>query len=278
MTRILFAGNHVFESTKRRNDGDLLPLQKHRQKGLRKRQPFTIDYQRLCSEMMHLSSEDDPLTETKDEFSLLTSALAEVEVEKGGKEDYHDISSLQDMLELEWHSHISLSDKKSKLVSRAIVACDVCGIKTFRDVLWYNNSLAQAASLKMLPFCLIDMAYELSAWEPRKQRPFASRQAWLAAWETLFLAWPLVTERMWPDLRTNLLKRKYVTAPSGANWFEFNYFDGILEYKVPLLCYVDSNDEEDLSAARLEYGSGDRPEVFQVVAGAPSDEESSQHL
>lgn len=210
-----------------------LPLSRITKRQNKNQNLFVNDYESLCAHMNELSH--TPTGEVHaSEIDLLLDALEGLGVEAV---NFDWNLPLEDLLSLEWHTHIPPLTKARPNIRRAIRLCTNSGLTVYRDILWYNDTLPQAASLQKFPNCLVQMAYDLENWDPRKRRPQASLQEWTSAWQALTLAWPEILLTFPPDLRTSMLTPKHSAPPATANWFEFNFFDGYYDEMAPLLCY-----------------------------------------
>ncbi|CCG83152.1 protein of unknown function [Taphrina deformans PYCC 5710] len=233
---------------------------------------FVNDYEDIClgmSELKHESICENPLSD----FHVLLDAFIELNVEE--REEY--TRPIEALLDLEWHSTLTLVDRTYIPIRRALSLCASCGIETFRDVLWYNKTLSQAAGLRRFPICLVDTAYHLTEWQPRKVKPMASIETWRNAWVALAQIWPNLCLSLPRELKQILLVRKYNLPPDTANWFEFNYFDGIYSRMEPLLCYHDERVDSTIETTDGDSEAGlharDSEDVSLLETGALSDED-----
>lgn len=197
---------------------------------------YVNEYETLCAHMEDLSHTSRKDHSQKTEFDTLLDALGDLGVDSSVTAANWNLQFV-DLLSLDWHSHIPPLTAARGNVCRAIRLCRHSGVKSYRDVLWYNDSLSQAASLQKFPQCLVDIGYALTDWDPRKRRPQTTLLEWTNAWQALTNAWPIIVLAMPPDLRQKLLHRKHSGPPPTANWFEFNFFDGVYSERAPLLCY-----------------------------------------
>lgn len=173
------------------------------------------------------------------DFDVLSTTLHDLDI---GKTDFNRDRSFDEFLAHPWYMHLSRVKFLQAEIQRAKRVCDACGLRTFRDILWYNDSLSQPATMHKLPNCLIDTAYLLLDWKPRRAQPDATLGQWRNAWQALAVAWPLVINHMPTSMYKTLMQQKHAQPPQHANWFEFNYFDNIYDHKEVLLCYRDDNE------------------------------------
>lgn len=225
---------------KRHDEQDPLPLERMKKRQQNKT-PLSLDtYESLCLDMMDLSYEREGKPDNSDTYNLL-GAFENLEVETLTKE-WSDLSIPQ-MLDLEWSAVLRQDDRAQTKLERACRLCRYCGIRTFRDILWYNNTLGQPASLQRFPVCLVDMAFSLVGWAPRADASKVNSEDWRNAWLALADAWPKIVVALPPALKQSLLIRKSHIPPESANWFEFSYLDGMFSEKQALLCYHDIHED-----------------------------------
>lgn len=200
-----------------------------------------IDLEELCLDLVDLSHEEKQAAPSS-ELDVLLDAFQDLDVSLAI--DGHEYRSVETLLKLDLDTNILPSARRTRAVDRAIRLCRECGLTTFRDILWYNDSLRQSAKLSKLPVCLTAMSYKLDDWTPRKCQPDVTLERWQRAWQALDIAWPVIKSGLSQECRSVLLERRWESPPTEANWFEFMYCDGIFSGMEPVLCYQDNNNED----------------------------------
>lgn len=204
--------------------------------GIKDNRPlFVDDYEEICFNLAGLSHHDSlsrPFANVDTILNMMSSLAVQTIAHDWDK-------PIDDLLNLTWWEVLPELFVRKTSTDRAIKLCVLCGLSDFRDILWYNNSLQRGVTLQRFPICLIEMAYELRDWAPRRSAPSISLDIWTAAWQALRVIWHEVVTHMPPKLVKRLLKQKFDMPPNTVNWFEFTYCDGILDVMVPVLCYHD---------------------------------------
>lgn len=213
---------------------DTLPITRFSKRHDRKQDLFVDNFEAALAAMEDLSHTAAEEPQVK-ELDLILESFGSLSVDVIAR-DWRKLS-LASILDMPWHSHLGRLDSSLSTVRRAKHLCTKAAITSYRDVLWLNRTLQQSTALKRFPNCLVDIAYALSDWAPRKARPGVTLADWRSAWRALTIAWPTIEAAYPPDLKRALMHKKYSQPPSGVNWFYFDFFDGIWDTKQPLLCY-----------------------------------------
>lgn len=268
--------NTPVPSPKRPVDTDdlLLPLSRITKRRTKSQNLYVDEYDALCATLTDLTytAMEEPCLS---EFDNMMALLTDLGVEQQISENWN--VPMPDLLSMQWYSHIPPLIAARSNIRRAIRQCKTCGLDTYRDILWYNDTLSRAVSLQRFPNCLVDIAYHLSDWDPRKRRPQTSPQEWTSAWQALTIAWSDIIVA-WPsELRQELLNKRFTRPPPTANWFEFNYFDGIYDEVAPLLCYHEDPVEhvEDSNLTECEkYAPAEQEE--DLALNSPSNNQPGE--
>ena len=212
---------------------DPLPAARIRKRHTQYKALFVNDFETICAGMCDLSYQE-PATTVPSTFDALLTAFGDLDVRK--PTTTWAPKSLREILDRSWYEHMSTNDKNSSSVRRAIKLSHDAGIYTFRDLLWYNDSLTSSAPMRKFPNCLVDISYGLLEWAPRRSKPEATLEEWQNAWRAITLAWPIIMSTL-PKAARKFINRRYPCPPESVNWFYFDYFDGVWNAKEPLLCY-----------------------------------------
>lgn len=171
--------------------------------------------------------------------------------------------TLDKFLSRPWYAHLGgASLRRATHAVRRMRAIDCA---TWRDVLWYNDSLDRPASLQRLPPCLVDWAHSVAWKQPpipmtapasapatvarhgdhKRDRSRISRidngidlNTWRTAWDSFYR---IYDDTIVAELSTTAkrhLHHRRSRPPPGVNYFYFAWLDRQYDVRMPVLVHV----------------------------------------
>ena len=231
---------------------------------------YVEQYDSICAGLLNLSTaqQEEPPQSTAGPLGDVDLLCESLTARCALVED-----TLDKFLSRPWHAH--LTGQSLRRAYHAIRRMRAIDCTTWRDILWYNDSLDRPACLQRLPPCLVEFACDVGWKRVRSStNPQTDLTEWSRAWDSFYSIYDtVVVADLTPGSKRHLLRR-HAHPPPGVNYFYFAWLDRQYDVRMPVLVHLDGTADQSSQSPPSDNiareGKPSRPKLEKLTGRVDS--------